>query len=593
MSEEQENYQLTVLGGDVRKADTKALITNGTEAFPEDSFVGSYWSADGTGVGVAILEPQYLPGTLYALATQNNMLLQCVEAMEVNIDGTGHSIQLREGEVEDKEEFTRLNDFFKEPYPGKSMINIRREFRRDLETTGNAYMEVIRSAKDEVVMLNSIEGTEVRLVRLDEPVTVPKTLKRGGKDMKVMVRTRERRYVQLINGKKTYFKEFGASRDLDRETGEWAKGGKRIPLERRASEIIHNIGNKEPKTPYGTPRWINQLPSVLGSRKAEEYNLEFFDGGGLPPVLVIVQGGTLGAEVKADLRNHLSGKGGRHRAAVVEAISTSGSIDSSGSVQVRVERFGGDRMKDALFQEYDAGCAEKVRMAFRLPTLFIGNSRDMTFATAYTSYLVAEAQVFFPERDEFDSIMNTKILPELGATKYVFRSLPMTMVDIQNQLKAIELVSGNQMLEGSHLVETLNEITGLSMEYTKPPEPLAMPPQGEGTLPRQPVEPKVPVEPGGSPQDVGTGKKPPYSHTKKSEVVNLASRWTELMNQGATTLEMDLVRKAVTALSQEDTALFGQIVASQRLPATGHSITDMAELCACADELTIGDGEAA
>jgi capsid portal protein len=51
----------------------------------------------------------------------------------------------------------------------------RRGFRRDLEGTGNGYLEVIRSADDTVVMLNSASAEEMRLIRLDEAVSVTKT----------------------------------------------------------------------------------------------------------------------------------------------------------------------------------------------------------------------------------------------------------------------------------------------------------------------------------------------------------------------------------------------------------------------------------
>ena len=492
-----------LLGEVVRKADTKALITNGADAFPEDSFEGSYWTGGATG-DVAILEPQFKPGNLFAVASQNNTLLQCVEAMEVNVDGTGHTIQLQPGEDEEETkdgknkksdpEREALEQFFDEPFPGRSMIELRRELRRDIETTGNGYMEVIRNAMDEVVMLNVISSVYTRMIRLDAAVPANKKLMRNGKEIEVQIRARERRFVQIINDKKIYFKEFGASRDLDRDTGLWhePKGsGKksRLALEKRASEIIHFRGNLEPKTPYGVPRWINQLPSALGSRKAEEFNLEFFDGGGLPPVLIFVQGGTLGADVRKALEKHISGRGTKHRAAVVEAVSTSGSIDSPGTVQVRVERFGGDSMKDALFLNYDASCADHLREAFRLPSIFLGKSNDYNFATAYTSYMVAEAQVFFPERDEFDTVINTKILPLLGAKRYEFRSLPMSLADIQNQLKALELASTKNIIAGEKEIEILNEITGLSMEYQEPPPP---PPMIPGQNPQDVQEPKMP-----------------------------------------------------------------------------------------------------
>ena len=558
----------------VRKADTKALITNGTDAFPEDSFMGSYWTGGNTS-GVSILEPQYKPGTLYALLAQNNCLSQCVEAMEVNIDGTGHSIELiHDGETEDDSEKTMLEDFFREPFPGKSMSEIRRDIRRDREGTGNGYMEVIRNAEGEVALINSLDCNEMRLIRMDDPVSVTKEVTRRGVEVSLTMRTRERRFVQQINGKKVYFKEFDASRDLDRDSGEWAGKGT-LPIEKRASEIIHFVANKEPKSPYGAPRWINQLPSVLGSRKAEEHNLEFFDSGGLPPVLVIVEGGTLGDTVKNDLRNHLSGAGNKNRAAVVEAISTSGSLEAAGSVKVRVERFGAERQQDAMFQAYDKNSKDHVRTAFRLPPLFIGEASDYNFATAYTAYMVAEAQVFFPERDEFDNIINNRICKSLGAKKYRFRSLPMTLVDVEKQLKALELASAGKFAKAEGLLKALNEITGLSLEYEEPPKEPTPPVAGA---------PVVQTTMGTGLSKGQEGSSRPDGLVSKGEMSDLANKLailSQIRKGEVSSSEAYEVYKSISTMNEQELAMLGDLMTANLVESDG-----LVELCACAAHVT-------
>lgn len=40
----------------------------------------------------------------------------------------------------------------------------------------------------------------------------------------------------------------------------------------------------------------------------------------------------------------------------------------------------------------------------------------------------------------------------------------MTLIDVANQLKALEMVSG-KFVDGEEVVSKLNEITGMSMEY--------------------------------------------------------------------------------------------------------------------------------
>lgn len=843
-----------------RKADTE-LVVNSGNAFPDDSFSGLY-GMEGVIDSVAVLEPPFNPGTLYALTSRNNTLAQCIEAMEVNIDGTGHVIALNDGEKDGsfEKEKTNLEDFFNNPYPGLSMTEIRRHCRRDVEATGNAYLNVLRNAADEIILLVHLDCLPMRLVRMDAPVTVEKEVFRNGATLKVKVSVCERRFVQLINGRKVYFKEFQASRDLNRDTGEWALPGQRLPANKRASEIIHFVGNKEPKSPYGVPRWINQLPSVLGSRKAEEFNLDYFDSGGLPPVLVVVQGGTLGSTVRDELVTHLSGgAGSHHRAAVVEAVSTSGSLDSAGSVQVKVERFGcvdaltecltedgwifirdwcgqkvgtvidgrleyqaplryheyafdgmllhiegrsssfcvtpnhkvqrflgkngeavfeeasksferdclvvatapelgssqeivldflingerysaghcfnflgyalkenlseevsgwhprvlksiagpvsltergdnsglrewlkvkvglervnkripteflslgqlqsecllsivfsiggypngtgssymtpsrcladdlqtlalhaghqsvissmgsagylvtiskgtktkirrskcakwrevyyrgnvfcftmpsgvfisrrggkvcvtgnSDRMSDAMFQEYDKSCEGHLRVAFRLPPLFIGRSEDYTFASAYTSCMIAEAQVFAPERYVFDKAMD-KIVKELGGVHYHFRSLPVTLTDVANQLKGLEMVTAADSVEPESVVKAIAEITGLNLDFKKSSAPQPSPAPAVTSPPSNPVQP---------------GATPPKP--KPDTVQLIAKLFGECSKSSPTEDDRARIHKALMELDEPTLDKVSSLVASL---AISDDYTGISELCGCA-----------
>src|SRR5690606_10477992 len=128
-----------------------------------------------------------------------------------------------------------------------------------------------------------------------------------GVRVEVDVLVRERRFVQLIGNKTVYFKEFGSTRDLNKATGNWAEKGTRLPASDRATEVLY-FGNKSyPGSPYHIPRWISNTPSVIGSRQAEELNLEFFASGGIPPVMITIAGGQLTPESKEALEKIVTG----------------------------------------------------------------------------------------------------------------------------------------------------------------------------------------------------------------------------------------------------------------------------------------------
>ena len=267
-----------------------------------------------------------------------------------------------------------------------------------------------------------------------------------------------------------YFKEFGSTRDLHKKTAVWAKDGQRLQAAQRATEIIHFTVIPDAHTPYGVPRWIMQTPSVLGSRKAEEFNLDFFDNGGVPPVMIVLQGGVLQAATRQAIQQMNSGPAAKNnRVQVLEVEPTGGGLNQSTPPQARVtvERFGADRQKDGMFETYDEKCEERVRRAFRLPQMFLGQSKDYNFATAFASYTVAEAQVFKPERDMFDEIISLKLLTAMGYDGYRLRSRPLVIEDATLKLQGIEVVMGmGDQVEPSDVVTEVNNITGTKLKVS-------------------------------------------------------------------------------------------------------------------------------
>jgi len=368
-----------------------------------------------------VIEPPYDMKRLAQLAQENNALSQCIEAMEVNIDGTGFAIdkfgQTAE-ELKDDKDVQEVADFFKEPYPGMSFISMRRLLRRDLEITGNAYIEVIRNAQDEIVFLRRIEAMSMRLVKLGEAVPRKYKVKRKGREVEVTLMVRVRKFAQFINGTLVYFKEFGAKADLDKKTGEFAEGGARLPAKQRSTEIIHLTCIPDAKTPYGIPRWISQAPSVIGSRKAEEHNIDFFDSGGIPPVVVFLMGGGLTSPVRKQLEGIFAGTNTKSRGAVVEVQPMSSGLDSTANSTVRVERFGAERQNDSMFENYDGKCEKRIRSSFRLPPLFVGKSEDANYACydAKTETLTDRGWITYDQYEEGMKIATYN--KETGALEY-------------------------------------------------------------------------------------------------------------------------------------------------------------------------------
>jgi len=446
-----------------------AMASNALQV--EDEFNPFYMTGTNATTG-QILRPPYDPRVLERLTQENNTLGSCVEAMVVNVDGTGHVIELAvkdpdaDPEEEDDEVKNKLEAFFKEPFPGVSFMSMRRDLRRDLERVGYGALEVMRNSNGKIVFLRNVPGRTIRVVKLDAPVSVKKTVTRDGVEVSYDVMMRERRFVQMMSGQMLFFKEFGATRDLHKSDGLWASPGHPVTAKNRATELIFFQVGQDPNSPYGVPRWEGQIPSVVGSRSAEEMNLTFLQSGGLPPALIIVQGGTMAGEARQALERQFA-PGHKVRAAILEVPSSEGTIDKAGTVKVSVERFGAERANDSMFEKYDDKCFERVLRAFRIPSMFLGKTSDYNFATAQTSYLVAEAQVFGPERAHFDEIITRKLLPALGGADYVFKSKPIQIKDVTQQIEGLKLAAMMAGADPESLIEQVNEIAKVDVEFSQ------------------------------------------------------------------------------------------------------------------------------
>ena len=548
----------------VLKEDTQ-MVAGGVTTY-EDQFDALYYSEANIN-GVALLPP-YNPCRLKSITHENNTLLQCIDTMMVNVDSTGitASPRNRDDTVDTREEDIILS-FFGDPSPGTSWITIRRRLRNDREATGNAYLEVLRAIDGTLAFVRHQEADYMRLCRLSEPRLVTKTLTRGGKEVSMKMWVRERSFVQILGSRKMFFREFGASRDIDAETGKWAAEGERLPPEKAGTEIIHFAGSPAINSPYGVPRWINNLPSALGSRKAELLNMEYFDSGGLPPALILVEGGSLASDVSEALKSYLAGSASqKQRAMVVEAFANSGSIDATGQVRIRVERFGANP-NDAMFMKYDQSTRESIRQAYRLPPLFLGDAAGHNFATAKASILITEAQVFRPEREDFDATIDLTLCKALGCLKMTHLSNPINVKDIAEQVLALTLVKDK--VEGESLVQVISTELGLDLKYREP----------------DPVVP--PVAPGQPQLDPGQQQPPgpDATTTKKNEwdvdaLVEAVLSLQGLSDMPPTFSDSDLVQ-VVRSLGEEEVQEFRRKVAERTFGSYADGLRGIYSLTGC------------
>lgn len=409
----QATTQLIERGGHVRASVfhlNRADSSTSRQIALSDDFLSLASSAG----AVVVLPTQYSIARLFQLIEQSNMLQQCIDAYVTNTVQTGWEVEpLYRGKNINEAERMELESFLEHANSEETLADVFEKVMRDKESVGFGFLEVIRDAMDDISLLRHCPSLWTRLcVKDPQEILVEYTISRGRRVTTVKEYRRFRRYVQIVNGVHVWFKEFGDPRRMDYTNGAF-EGQSGYQAHRQATEIYQfkNPSNDS----YGLPRWINQLPSILGSREAEEVNMRYFQDNTVPPMLLMVGNGRLTSQSYRELSEALNGgdvgKDRQNKIMLLEVVGEGDSLDSKNSaIELKVEKLTDTRQSDGLFAAYDQANMSKVRSSFRLPPITVGMSQDINFSTATTSTFVAESQVFGPARVKIDNALNKMLI---------------------------------------------------------------------------------------------------------------------------------------------------------------------------------------
>lgn len=418
-----------------------------------------------------ILPPPVNLAALLRMPNDNSILRQCIEAMVINVEGHGHRLEYVGPDGEDQTEEAlaekdAIEAFLPTLHPQRTLTDIRKRLRWDIETLGFAFLEVGRTRDGLPSFVSHIPAHTMRMTTVDTAeVPIETQQVRFGKTLNTVVRQRFRRFVQIIGTKKVFFKEFGDPRSISAETG---RATESVAYEDSATEIIF-VAQYYPGQAYGLPRWFNNLVAIQGSRQAELTNLDYFKDNAIPAMAVLVSGGSLAYDTINQIEDHVTaarGRAAQNRVLVIEVEGDENAASKDGTIpapKVDLKPLAGERIKEGQFLEYDKAQTEKVRSSFRLPPIFTGHSQDYTRASAQTSYEVAEGQVFGPERRYLDDIINRHILAPYGVRYWAVRSNPPRISDPDEIINAIEAFDGVGAMTPNVAIGLANEQFGLDI----------------------------------------------------------------------------------------------------------------------------------
>lgn len=377
--------------------------------------------------------PAPLPLELCArVARECPELSRAFKAVTIGVGSRGFTLPVTDPEASElmgedvKLEQEDLEAFLKHLCPNRSFTQLMKLTVSARKRFAFAAWEILRNELNNPVGVNPIEdGKTVKWCLADAEFTQIKRVIRVGKTRTETLteHRRFRRFKQVTRtgfgfaNKTTYFKEFGDPRPLNKETGEyWTTGP--VPANFPAATELLIFADVDADGEHPTPEWLPILPDALASRAIRIINLDTLDNGATPPFLVIIEGTVNEAKLKQieDQFKDIQGETSRRRAVFVQIDSEgvgSGINKEVVTGRIRIEPLAQLMTTEGMFLKYLAFLEKSIASALRLPLLLVGNiDSTLNRATAEAALVFAEDQVFGPERQDIEDVLNDVFLPE-------------------------------------------------------------------------------------------------------------------------------------------------------------------------------------
>ena len=296
-----------------------------------------------------------------------------------------------------------------------SFITTMEKIDIDLESTGNAYLEVGRSVTGEIGYIGHIPATTMRVRRLRDGFT------------------------QIISGKVVYFRNFNATNPNP------------ITDDVRPNEVIHFKSYSPLNTFYGVPDIISAYLSLKGDQLASQYNIDYFENKAVPRYIVVVKGARLDAESEDRLFRFLQTglKGQNHRTLYVPLPP-----DQEGN-KIEFEMMPIEaNVQEASFDSYREKNRNDILMAHQVPLSKLGGVDSGGLAAAMAQDRTFKEQVTRPAQRYVEKVVSKIIKTKTDLVELKFNEL--TLTDEMAQSQILERFVKTQILLPDEAREKIN-----------------------------------------------------------------------------------------------------------------------------------------
>ena len=266
----------------------------------------------------------------------------------------------------------------------------------DLESTGNAYMEVGRTSTGKIGYVGHIPTTTMRIRR-----------HRDG-------------FVQVVYNRYTFFRNFG-----DTETPD------QIGTDPQPNEVIHFKVFTPSNTYYGVPDVLSAKNAVAGDEFAQRFNLDYFENKAVPRYIITVKGAKLTADSERKLLEFFqTGLKGRNHRTLYIPLPSDG---EQGRVEFNMEPIEAG-IQDSSFRNYAVENRDRILLSHRVPVSKLGMPANVSLANAKDADKTFKEQVCRPRQEELEFKINLIIKEFTDAFVLRFNELALTDEETQSRI---------------------------------------------------------------------------------------------------------------------------------------------------------------
>jgi len=266
----------------------------------------------------------------------------------------------------------------------------------DLESTGNAYMEVGRMTNGKIGYIGHVPTTTMRIRR-----------HRDG-------------FVQVVYNRYTFFRNFG-----DTETPD------QIGTDPQPNEIIHFKVFTPSNTYYGVPDVLSAKNAVAGDEFAQRFNLDYFENKAVPRYIITVKGAKLTADSERKLLEFFqTGLKGRNHRTLYIPLPSDG---EQGRVEFNMEPIEAG-IQDSSFRNYAVENRDRILLSHRVPVSKLGMPANVSLANAKDADKTFKEQVCRPRQEELEFKINLIIREFTDAFVLRFNELALTDEETQSRI---------------------------------------------------------------------------------------------------------------------------------------------------------------